>query len=183
MARRGQVCRAASRGCCGCPLRLPAQSREYRSVPSEKNRRDEPVAYHRASPSEVTCPAPRLLVRQPHDECQSDIQSRDVPIVEMADLSSNSLPPNGDGLVSHHLRPNSQSVLLGRIDRYSKIRRIVALGGHLADDHRCMLRRECVRMHNHCGTWLTIVAVQPSKSRPATRLRCLNRACMLACVV
>ena len=74
----------------------------------------------------------RLLVRQAHDECQSNIQSRDVPVVEMTDLSSNSLPPNGDGLVGHHLRPNSQSVLLGRIDRYPKIRRIVCAAARAA---------------------------------------------------
>src|SRR5450759_4197015 len=43
------------------------------------------------------------LVRQTHDECQSDIQPRYVLVVEMADLSSNSLPPNGDGLIGHNL--------------------------------------------------------------------------------
>ncbi len=86
----------------------------------------------RSWPSAIGWPirAPRLLVRQAHDKCQRDIQSRDVLVVEMADLSPDSLPPNGDGLVGHHLRPHSQSVLLGRIDRHPKIRRIVALGSH-----------------------------------------------------
>ena len=43
------------------------------------------------------------LVRQSHDECQCGIQPRDVLVVEMADMPSDSLPPNGDGLISHNL--------------------------------------------------------------------------------
>jgi len=46
---------------------------------------------------------PKWLVRQTHDECQSDIQPRDVLFIEMANLSSNSLPPNGDGFIGHNL--------------------------------------------------------------------------------
>src|ERR1700677_294063 len=103
-------------------------------------------------------PVQRLLVRQAHDKRQSDIQSRYVLVVQMADLPPNSLTPNGDRLVGHHLRSHSQSVLLGRIDRYPKIRRIVGLGSHLADNHKRMFGRERVRLHNHRRSWLTIVA-------------------------
>src|SRR5271167_964041 len=53
---------------------------------------------------------PSWLVRQTHDKCQSDVQAQNVLVVEMADLSSNSLAPNGDRLIGHHLRSHSQPI-------------------------------------------------------------------------
>src|SRR5205807_1423192 len=50
------------------------------------------------------------LIRQAHDECQGDIQSRDVAIVKVADLPANSGAPNRDRLVSHHVRSPTQTV-------------------------------------------------------------------------
>ena len=49
------------------------------------------------------------LIRQAHDECQGDIQSRDVAIVKVADLPANSGAPNRDRLVSHHVRSPTQT--------------------------------------------------------------------------
>jgi hypothetical protein len=50
------------------------------------------------------------LVRQTHNESQSDIDSRNVFVVEMADLSANSRTPNCHGLISHNLRSHPQPV-------------------------------------------------------------------------
>ena len=44
-----------------------------------------------------------LLVRQTHDECQSDVESVDVIVVEMSDLPSDSFAPNRHRLIGHHL--------------------------------------------------------------------------------
>src|SRR5438552_6239822 len=50
------------------------------------------------------------LVCEAHDECQGDIQSRDVAIVKAADLPTKAGAPNRDQLVSHHVRPRAQTV-------------------------------------------------------------------------
>jgi hypothetical protein len=47
------------------------------------------------------------LVRQAHDERQGDIKSRDVLVVEMANMPSDSFGPDRDRLVGHHLRSHS----------------------------------------------------------------------------
>src|ERR1700691_5540124 len=67
--------------------------------------RSGPVRTSARCAAEIETPlkAAWRLVRQTHDECQRDVQPRDVFVVEMADLSSNSLPPNGDGLIGHNL--------------------------------------------------------------------------------
>ena len=101
---------------------------------------------------------PLRLVRQTHDKCQSDVKAQNVLVVEMTNLSSNSLPPNGDGLIGHHLRSDAQSISLSRINRHPEVWRIAALRSHLADDHRCMSGRECVRLYNYCRARLTVVA-------------------------
>jgi hypothetical protein len=54
--------------------------------------------------SKLMQPASRLLVRQTHDERQGDIKSRDVLVVEMANMPSNSFAPDRDRLIGHHLR-------------------------------------------------------------------------------
>ena len=61
------------------------------------------------------------LIRQAHDECQGDIQSRDVAIVKVADLPANSAAPNRGRLVSHHVRSPTQTVSSTGFDRYSKV--------------------------------------------------------------
>jgi hypothetical protein len=90
----------------------------------------------------------RLLVRQAHDECQSNIQSRDVPVVEMTDLSSNSLPPNGDGLVKSvcggHSSSSASWVSLPPLSFLS--RRCSWLGrlcsGHCSSPSHCSVSRK-----------------------------------------
>ncbi len=101
---------------------------------------------------------PSRLVRQTHDKCQSDVKAQNVLVVEMTDLSSNSLPPNGDGLIGHHLRSDSQPIFLSRINRHPEVWRIAELRSHPADDHRRMSARECVRLYNYCRARLTVVA-------------------------
>jgi hypothetical protein len=52
---------------------------------------------------EVRC----YLVRETHDECQSDVESADVIVVEMPDLPPDSFAPNRHRFIGHHLRPHS----------------------------------------------------------------------------
>src|ERR1700722_4892079 len=104
-----------------------------------------------------------LLVRQAHDERQGDIESRDVLVVEMANMPSDSFAPDRDRLVGHHLRSQPQAVPLARIDRHPKVGCVAAVGRHLADHDRHMCRRQSIRLDDHCGTWLAVVA------------RCCNR--------
>ena len=79
-------------------------------------------------------------------------------MVEMAHLPSDALASNRHGFVGHHLRSDAQPVLLAGVDRHPEIRRIVALGSHLADHDRRMLCRQGIRLDNHRGTRLTLVA-------------------------
>jgi len=98
------------------------------------------------------------LVRQAHDKCQSDIQSRDVFVVETTDLFPDSLAPNRNRLVRHHLRSRPQPVFFARINCHPEIWRIAALGSHLTYHNRGMLIREGICLDNHCWAGLTIVA-------------------------
>jgi hypothetical protein len=50
-----------------------------------------------------------LLIRQSHDESQGDIEARDVFVVEMSDLLSDSFASNRHRLVRHHLRSHAQA--------------------------------------------------------------------------
>jgi hypothetical protein len=68
-----------------------------------------------------------LLVRQPHNEGQRDVEPRDIFVIEMTYLSPNSLAPNGHWFVGHYLRNYSQTVALGRFKRYAKILRLAAI--------------------------------------------------------
>jgi hypothetical protein len=43
----------------------------------------------------------RFLVRRSHDERQGDIKSRNILVVELAEMLSNSFAPDRDGFVRH----------------------------------------------------------------------------------
>ena len=98
------------------------------------------------------------ISRQPHHERQGNIQPRNILIVQMADLPSDSFAPDRDGLVGHDLRTHSQATCGCRIDSHANIWRIAAVRGHLANHHRCMASRECIRLHDQRRPRLAIVA-------------------------
>jgi len=43
------------------------------------------------------------IVGQKHDKCQSDVQAQSILVIEMTNPPSDSLTPNGDRLIGHHL--------------------------------------------------------------------------------
>src|SRR5438045_9712755 len=81
------------------------------------------------------------LVCQAHDECQGDIQSRDVAIVKAADLPTKAGAPNRDRPASHYLRPPAPTVSNTGFDCYSQVLSAGPLKRHLADHHRSRPRR------------------------------------------
>ena len=107
------------------------------------------------------------LIRQTHDECQGNIQPRDVPIVKIADPPSDSFAPDRDGFVSNDLRLLSQAICRRRIDRHAKIRCVAAVRGHLANHHRCMSSGKGIRLHNHGGPRLAIVPSRRNRDHVA----------------
>src|ERR1700757_4537812 len=70
-----------------------------------------------------------------HDECQRDVQSRDIAVIQMTDLLSDSRTPNRNGLVGHDVGSRLQTIPCSGLDDYPKVRRVISVGGHLADDH------------------------------------------------
>jgi hypothetical protein len=93
-----------------------------------------------------------------HDECQRDVQSRDVAVIQMADLLSDSRTPNRNGLVGHHVGSRAHTVLCSGLDDYPKVRCVISVGGHLADDNGRVLSRQRVGLHNYRWPWFAVVA-------------------------
>lgn len=88
--------------------------KRYANLRQENTRQIPPA--HRSSAAvdqKGLLPPPSLKrsalrsVRQTHDECQGDVESADVIVVEMSDLPSDSLAPNRHRFIGHHLRPHS----------------------------------------------------------------------------
>jgi hypothetical protein len=77
-----------------------------------------------------------------HDECQRDVQSRDVAVIQMTDLLSDLRTPNRNGLVGHDVESRVQTIPCSGLDDYPKVRRVISVGGHLADDHGSMHSRQ-----------------------------------------
>ena len=116
------------------------------------------------------------LVCEAHDECQGDIQSRDVAIVKAADLPTKAGAPNRDRLVRHHVRARAQTVSSTGFDCYSKVLSVVPLGSHLADHHRRMPGRERVSLHNHRWAWFAVVPCSRDSHNVAAPHRSSNSA-------
>ena len=93
-----------------------------------------------------------------HDECQRDVQSRDGAVIQMADLPSDSCTPNRNGLVSHDVGSRIQPVPCSGLDDYPKVRRVVSVGAHLADDHGRVLSWERAGLHNYRWPWFAVLA-------------------------
>ncbi len=53
------------------------------------------------------------LVRKAHDECQCNIQSRNILVIQATDPAVNAFATHGNRFVRHHPRAHSQSVLAG----------------------------------------------------------------------
>jgi len=116
------------------------------------------------------------LICEAHDECQGDIQPRDVVVIEVSNLPANSCAPNRDRLVSHHVRSRAQTVSSTGFDRDSKVLSVVPLRSHLADHHRCMLSWKRVSLHNHRWAWLAVVPCRRNSHDVAAPHRSSNSA-------
>ena len=69
-----------------------------------------PAAFTRKGffcPARLKRGAPLLSVRQTHDECQGNVESADVIVVEMSDMPSDARAPNRHRFIGHRLRPHS----------------------------------------------------------------------------
>ena len=99
-----------------------------------------------------------LLVGQSHNECQGNVHAQNIFIIKLSDSAADTLPPNGNWFICHHLRLHSQSVLVSGVNRYSEIRCITALGGHLANHNRSVLPRKGIRLHNHSWARFAVVS-------------------------
>jgi hypothetical protein len=58
-------------------------------------------------------------IGQSHDECQRDVDSGYVCVVEVADLAPDALGTDRDGLIGHDLRSHSQAILLAWLDGHA----------------------------------------------------------------
>jgi hypothetical protein len=56
-----------------------------------------------------------------HDECQSDVESRDIAVIEVTDLPRDSCAPNRDRFVGNHMRPRAMGKTPS-VTRYSVTR-------------------------------------------------------------
>src|SRR5271165_43166 len=72
-------------------------------------------------------------VSEPHHECQSDIETSDIAVVQAADRLPDPRPPDRHGLVGHDLRAGPQTIFLARLDRNAKIPRLGDFRRHLTN--------------------------------------------------
>jgi hypothetical protein len=99
-----------------------------------------------------------LLVGQSHNECQGNVHAQNIFVSKLSDSAADTLPPNGNWFICHHLQLHSQSVLVSGVNRYSEIRCIIALGGHLANHNRSVLPRKGIRLHDHSWARFAVVS-------------------------
>ena len=64
---------------------------------------------------------PTCLICESHDECQSDVESRDIAVIEVTDLPPDSCAPNRDRFDGNHMRPRAMGKTPS-VTRYSVTR-------------------------------------------------------------
>ncbi len=96
-------------------------------------------------------------VGESHNECQCDVETSDIALIEAAYELPDPPSSNRDRFVGHYLGADPQTVSLGWINGDPEVWGIHDFRCHLANHDRSMRFRERISLDNDCRPWFSII--------------------------